>query len=167
MGSRPFFARLSLYRTSERPGTICRLRFYGHHTGVAGGPDGQFHLRIADSVESPLTANIIALESREGNRSLETAIFVACDLIVISPPILAQLRKEVHRRLPDFDVNKLIVTATHTHTSPVLDTILLNYLIPKQGVTQIDDYLSFFSEQVRKPSPRPGKTDSPAASPGG
>ena len=109
---------------------------------------GQFHLRIADTVESPLTANIIALESREGSQSLESAIFVACDLVVISPPILAQLRTEVQRRLPDFDVNKIIVTATHTHTAPVLDTILLKYPIPKKGVTQIDAYLSFFSQRV-------------------
>jgi hypothetical protein len=109
---------------------------------------GQFHLRLADTVESPLVANIIALEAREGSHSLETAIFVACDLVVISPPILAQLRAEVHKIMPDFDTSKIIVTATHTHTAPVLDTLLLKYPIPEKGVTQIDEYLSFFSKQV-------------------
>ena len=29
---------------------------------------GQFNLRIADTIETPLTANVIALESRDGNR---------------------------------------------------------------------------------------------------
>ena len=42
---------------------------------------GQFHLRIAETAETPLTANIIALESRDGNHSLDVAIMVSCDLV--------------------------------------------------------------------------------------
>ncbi len=108
---------------------------------------GQFHLRIANTVESPLLANIVAVESRDGNAS-DYTIFVACDLIVISPPILAQTRAAIKKRLPGIDVNKVIITATHTHTSPVLDTILMNYPIPKEGVTQIQEYLDSFSARV-------------------
>src|SRR3990170_4605849 len=32
---------------------------------------GQFHLRINRTVETPLTANVVALESREGEKSLD------------------------------------------------------------------------------------------------
>lgn len=108
---------------------------------------GQFYLRLAKEVESPLTANIIAVESREGNKS-DYAIFVTCDLIVISPPVYAQTREALKKRLPGIDVNKVILTATHTHTSPVLDTVVLKYPIPKEGVTQIQDYLDVFVARV-------------------
>jgi hypothetical protein len=108
---------------------------------------GQFHLRLAKEVETPLLANIVAMESREG-ANVDYTIFVACDLIVISPPIYAQAREAIKKRLPGLDVNKIILTATHTHTSPVLDTILLKYPIPKQGVTQIQEYLDFFCARV-------------------
>ena len=108
---------------------------------------GQFYLRLAKDVESPLLANIVAIESREGGKT-DYTIFVACDLIVISPPILAQAREAIKKRIPGLDVNKVILTATHTHTSPVLDTLLLKYPIPAQGVTQIQDYLDFFCARV-------------------
>lgn len=110
---------------------------------------GQFHLRLAKEIESPLLANIIAIESKDGAKS-DYTIFVACDLIVISPPILAQTREAIKKRIPGLDVNKVILTATHTHTSPVLDTLLLKYPIPKQGVTQIQEYLDFFVGRVTK-----------------
>jgi hypothetical protein len=45
--------------------------------------DGQFNLRIAKAAETPLTANVLVLESREGNRSLDLAIMVSCDLVGI------------------------------------------------------------------------------------
>ncbi len=108
---------------------------------------GQFHLRIATTVESPLLANIIAVESKDGSKS-DYTIFVACDLVVISPPILAQARAAIKKKLPEIDVNKVIITATHTHTSPVLDTLLLKYPIPKEGVTQIQEYLDLFAVRV-------------------
>ena len=41
---------------------------------------GQFYLRVADSVESPLTANVIALESHGENNVTDIAIMVSCDL---------------------------------------------------------------------------------------
>lgn len=108
---------------------------------------GQFYLRLAEKVETPLLANIVAVESREG-ATKDFAVFVACDLIVISPPVYAQARAAIAKRIPGLDVNKVILTATHTHTSPVLDTILLKYPIPKQGVTQIQEYLDFFCARV-------------------
>jgi hypothetical protein len=42
---------------------------------------GQFELRIARTAETPLTANVLALESRDANHSLDTAIMVSCDLV--------------------------------------------------------------------------------------
>ncbi|MBO9571633.1 MAG: hypothetical protein J7497_05420 [Chitinophagaceae bacterium] len=108
---------------------------------------GQFHLRIATEAETPLLANIIAVESRDGNNS-DYSIFVACDLVIISDQLLIQARETIKKRLPAVDVNKIIITATHTHTCPVTDTVLMNYPIPKEGVSQIQDYLDLFAARV-------------------
>ena len=85
---------------------------------------GQFNLRIADTVETPLTANVIALESRNGNRSLDVAIMVSCDVIDIPDKLLKTVRDEVHSQIPEIDAEKIIMKAIHTHTAPVLENDL-------------------------------------------
>jgi hypothetical protein len=40
--------------------------------------DGQFELRVSQKVDTPITANVVALESREGDRSLDAAVMVSC-----------------------------------------------------------------------------------------
>lgn len=108
--------------------------------------DGQFHVRIARTVESPVTANVIALESRDGERSLDMAVMVSCDLVSIQKDVCVLVRQEVQKRLPGLDVNKIILNATHTHTAPV--TPLNKYPIPREGVVQVDAYQRFFAERV-------------------
>lgn len=77
-------------------------------------------VRIARTIQSPLTANVLALESRAGDRTLDQGILVACDLCVIRPGIQDGFRKHVADRLPGFDIKKLFLAATHTHSAPVL-----------------------------------------------
>ena len=79
---------------------------------------GNVTVRIAREVASPCTVNVLALESRDGERSLDQAILVSCDLCVIRPGIHAGFRTHVAARLPGFDINKLFLAATHTHASP-------------------------------------------------
>lgn len=81
---------------------------------------GNTAVRIGRQIQSRLTANVLALESRDGPRSLDQAILVACDLCVIRPGIQDGFRKHLADRLPGFDLNKLFLAATHTHTAPVL-----------------------------------------------
>jgi hypothetical protein len=112
---------------------------------------GQFNLRIADTVETSLTANVIALESREGNRSLDEAIMVSCDLTEIPEKLLIMVRDEVHKQIPELDVKKIFMTAIHTHTAPVLENDLTSsfrYQIPKKGVSQVEEYNIFFIQRV-------------------
>ena len=112
---------------------------------------GQFNLRIADTVETPLTANVIALESREGNRSLDEAIMVSCDLTGIPEKLLKMVCDEVHKQIPELDVKKIFMTAIHTHTAPVLENDLTSsfrYQIPKRGVLQVEEYNIFFVHQI-------------------
>lgn len=112
---------------------------------------GQFYLRIADTIETPLTANVIALESREGSHSLDAAIMVSCDLVIIPGKLIEMIRNEVHKQIPELDVSKIFLNATHTHTSPVLQNELqfyFRYQIPKEGVLQVEEYREFFVQRV-------------------
>jgi hypothetical protein len=113
---------------------------------------GQFELRIAHQAATPFSANVVALETRDGERSLDQAIMVSCDLEGIPELLLKVLRDEVHRQMPDFDVKKIFLNAIHTHTGPVLlsasETPMWGYVIPKEGVTQVDEYRAFFVQRV-------------------
>jgi hypothetical protein len=103
--------------------------------------DGQMHLRIARTADTPLMASVIVLESHQGNRSIESVVFVSCELVTIPLELLAEVRKEVHQRLPELDVNKIIMNATHTHTGPVVRVGI--YPIPEKNITQ--EKLTMFS----------------------
>lgn len=107
---------------------------------------GQMHTRIARTVESPVTATALALESRDGKRVLDQAVMVACDLVLIPDDALAKTRQRVKKRLPDFPVNKIILSATHTHTAPVLTAGV--YEIPQDGVMQPAEYIEFFADRA-------------------
>ena len=112
---------------------------------------GQFNLRIADTIETPLTANVIALESRDGSRSLEVAIMVSCDVVEIPEMLLKMVRDDVHKQIPELDSKKIFMTAIHTHTAPVLENGLefsFRYQIPKKGVLQVEEYDTFFVHQI-------------------
>ena len=112
---------------------------------------GQMHLRIAKSVETPLTANVLVLESRDGNRSLDAAIMVSCDIVVIPRIFLKMVRDEVHKQIPELDESKIILNATHVHSAPVLENdsdFWFRYAIPKTGVLQVEEYRAFFVKRV-------------------
>jgi hypothetical protein len=112
---------------------------------------GQFNMRITQTVETPLTVNVIALESRDGIRSLDIAIMVSCDLVNIPNELLEMVRDEVHKQVPELDVRKIVLNAIHTHTAPVLKndpTSSFLYPIPKTGVLQPEEYDIFFAQRV-------------------
>lgn len=73
---------------------------------------GQFCERISESVETPIIATALALEFHD-----DCAILCSCDLVSINSNLLDSVRNKVKETIPDFDVSKLIISATHTHTS--------------------------------------------------
>ena len=107
---------------------------------------GSFSLRIAERVETPLAVGVVVLESRDGDKSLDAAVMVACDLCVIRDERLLRLvREEVGKRIPGLDTNKIFLNATHTHTVPFTEPGA--YLIPK-GVTPVEEYRALFVQRV-------------------
>jgi hypothetical protein len=107
---------------------------------------GQFHTRIARKVDNPCTATALALEAREGDRVVDQAILVSCDLVAIREGIQDAVRKHLAPKLNGFDIRKLVLSATHTHTAPVMREGI--YQIPKDGVMQPTDYVAFLCERV-------------------
>ena len=103
-------------------------------------------VNVALTVKDRCTANVLALESRQGERVLDQAVLISCDLCIL-PGVQEGFRKHLASRQPDFDLRKLSLAATHTHTSmmvaksPYNDKDYGNAVQPK-------DYLPLLYERM-------------------
>ena len=107
---------------------------------------GQFHKRISTHVEASLWATALAIEAREGDRSIDQAILVSCDLIGIDDAIPFRLRRNLEGKLAGFDTRKLILNATHTHTGPVTGEKW--YEVTEAGVMKPGEYTDFLLDRL-------------------
>ena len=73
---------------------------------------GQFYERISEYVESEITATAMAVEANG-----EEMIMVSCDLTYIPAYLMELVRKRFSELCSEVDVSKIILAATHTHTS--------------------------------------------------
>ena len=73
---------------------------------------GQFYERISQYVESDVTATALAIESGD-----EQAIFVSVDITNMGDKILKKVRENYEKLGGGIDPSKIIITATHSHTS--------------------------------------------------
>lgn len=76
---------------------------------------GQFYERISQYVESEITATAMAVESNG-----EQMILVSADLGGIPGFLMDEVRGKIAKINPEIDTMKIIVAATHTHTSHTL-----------------------------------------------
>ncbi|MDF2725744.1 MAG: hypothetical protein K0Q59_5422 [Paenibacillus sp.] len=74
---------------------------------------GNFGLRVSEGVADPLNVTVWAVESGG-----DQAIFVSCDLVVISDELRGRVRSKLTDEATGIDPTKLILHATHTHTAP-------------------------------------------------
>mgnify|MGYP001132313870 CR=1 FL=1 len=107
---------------------------------------GQRNTRIGHEIQSPVTATALAIEARDNDKTLDQAIVVSCDLVAIREGIQQRFRERVKSRLPDFQIDKLFLNATHTHTAPVTRDGV--YVIPKEGVIQPTQYVEFLIDRL-------------------
>ncbi|MEX2566192.1 MAG: hypothetical protein WD431_09640, partial [Cyclobacteriaceae bacterium] len=83
--------------------------------------DGQMRLRVAEIAETPLTANVIVLESNEmENGQKKNSVLVSCDLVTIPYELRDMIREAVAKAIPQINTKKIIINATHTHTGGVI-----------------------------------------------
>jgi hypothetical protein len=73
---------------------------------------GQFAPRISDSVETPVTATAMAVTTGG-----DQFVLCSCDLVAVSTALQAEVRRQLLNTVDDLDVDKVILSATHTHTS--------------------------------------------------
>ncbi len=123
---------------------------------------GQYHTRISGEVHDPLSATALALETRGAEGVIDQAVMVSCDLSLIRRKTQQEVRELVKKQVPDLDVEKIFLSATHTHTAPALtDTDETDfhpydfigswaYRIPadQTGVMQPLEYLAFLAERI-------------------
>ena len=76
---------------------------------------GQFYERISQFVESEITATAMAVESNG-----DQMILVSADLTSLPNFVIQYAREKFAELVPDVDPMKLIIAATHTHTSHTL-----------------------------------------------
>jgi len=114
---------------------------------------GQLHKRISQRVRDPLTATALALETRGPQGRREQAILISCDVLYTRKAIQERLRQLLKAKLPDFDTDKLLLNATHTHTAPgFLDETFgdLYDVSNDTGVMKASEYADFFLERAVK-----------------
>ncbi len=106
---------------------------------------GQFSPRVSQGVEYPLTANALALESRDGDKPLDSAIIISVDTAVVRASFLLPIRAAVQEHLPGFDLGKLIVAATHTHSAPPTRD---GHFKQQEGVLVPSDYVKSAAARI-------------------
>ena len=107
---------------------------------------GQFHPRVSKGVQYPIQANVIALESRDGDSSLDSAVVVGFDLAHAPAAILRPVIEEIRKTVPDLDVSKLLFCGTHTHTSATLSD--KSYPFQNQGEMRPSEYIAWAAPRI-------------------
>ena len=109
--------------------------------------EGQFRLRISQGVDSPITASVVVIESRNGDDVAERAIMVSADLVHLPNDLLQMVRTAAAEKLPGLDTGDIFISVTHTHAAPV---VMPNNFIVPDGVMTIDRYCELFATRVAK-----------------
>ncbi len=107
---------------------------------------GQFHVRVSQGVNDPITATALAIEGAGPDGSPDCAIIVSCDLVGVPAHLQQSVRDAVQPRLPDIDVRKVFLHATHTHDAPEMTDGF--YPPPAAGMMTPSEYAGFFASRV-------------------
>ena len=74
---------------------------------------GQFHQRISKGILDHNTLTCLIMESEE-----DISIMMSADLVSLSDGIISDIRDAVKKRSKEIPAEKILISATHTHTSP-------------------------------------------------
>ncbi len=113
----------------------------------------QFHRRISEGVDGPVTVTAMALTASPPQE--ESLVFVSVDAGGFrhqwydANDFLLLCHQAIQQKLPEIELDKIIINATHTHTAP-------NWLVGRfgsenslpTGVMNADEYLQFFLEKM-------------------
>ena len=103
---------------------------------------GQFGLRLSTKPDTPLTANVVALESGDARTT-----FVSLDLLQLPEVFVQAIRDAVAEKDASINVQNIVLTATHTHTAPVLRPGTPGIPVNDQTMT-VDETIAFLADKV-------------------
>jgi len=102
---------------------------------------GQMHRRIATEAMDPLLVTACAMA---GGDPRDCAILISCDLCAISEGLQHAVRERLGPRLPSVPADNILLNATHTHTSLVLEEGTFAHpggdvMTPQEGTAWVAD----------------------------
>jgi hypothetical protein len=103
---------------------------------------GQFGLRLSTKPDTPLTANVVALQSGDARTT-----FVSLDLLQLPEVFVQAIRDAVAKKDGSIDVETIVLTATHTHTAPVLRPGTPGIPVNDQTMT-VDETLTYLADKI-------------------
>ncbi len=98
---------------------------WGKRSISPGGPvpiTGQFYLRVAQGQLTPVIAQAMAMTNKN-----DAVIFVAADMVSVNKIVLHKVHAILKKENPAIPVEKIIVSATHTHAGPSANPIPDDY----------------------------------------
>lgn len=118
---------------------------------------GHFNLRLSKGISDPTLVTALVIEN-----SQDSVIFLSCDVLGIYRHIAAGIKERLKKTDPAVPVEKLIINATHSHTSATL--IPYRKSIPDEIKTCDEKkYISFFMDQAAEAVAEAWKKRSPGA----
>jgi hypothetical protein len=112
---------------------------------------GQLVKRISVALQDPITATVLAVETKGESGRKEQAIMISCDVTFIRAQTQKKLQNIISKKLDDFDASKLFLNATHTHTAPgfIDDEFFGLYDISNdKGVMKPSEFEAFFIDRI-------------------
>lgn len=103
---------------------------------------GQFGLRLSTHPDTPLTANIVALRSGEVSTT-----FVSLDLLQLPEIFVKAIRDAVAKKDKSINLENIVLTATHTHTAPVLQLGAPGIPVNPQTMTIVET-LAYLADKI-------------------
>ena len=90
---------------------------------------GQMYMRITSEVQDPVTVTALTIDNGE-----DYVIFATVDIVVCRGGMLDKVRDKISKRCPEIDGTKIIISATHAHTTPhTTEDKELEALIPAEA----------------------------------
>jgi hypothetical protein len=103
---------------------------------------GQFGLRLSTRPDTPLTANVVALKSDH-----VTTTFVSLDLLQLPEVFVGVIRDAVARKDGSINLENIVLTATHTHTAPVLQPGTPGIPVNPQTMT-VEETIAYLADKI-------------------
>jgi len=114
---------------------------------------GQFHARVSEGVNDPITATALAIEGQGGR-----FVLVSCDLVSISDDLRGAVRSGLAQMggLDGLDPMDVILHGTHTHTGPETRVTRVgaghpfDYIGIELPVFPVEEYVNYAAERVAR-----------------